>query len=143
MFKIVTEIKTTWPHKVYHEIIFKRLNEYFEGTMWTLPPPCAACSQQIHDSEVTSVIVDGSTSTLPHHLNMLLITDPFIIKYYILQCNSAEFVFGYKALDVLMLYKSGVHPSTGGNVSLDICTLCHSSLRRATMPKFALANSLY
>jgi hypothetical protein len=80
-FKIVTEIKTMWPHKVYREIIFKQLNEYFEGTMWTLPPPCAVCSQQIHDSKVTSVIVNGSTSTLPHHLNMLLITDPFIIKY--------------------------------------------------------------
>jgi len=42
-FKIVTEIKTSWPHKVSHEIIFKRLNEYFEGTMWALPAPCAVC----------------------------------------------------------------------------------------------------
>ena len=74
---------------------------------------------------------------------MLSITDPFIIKKCILQCNSAEFVFGYKALDGLMLYKSAVCPSTDGNVILDICTQCYSSLRRATMPKFALANSLY
>src|SRR6202044_2187818 len=32
MFKIVTEIKTTWPHKVSHEIVFKRLNEYLMTT---------------------------------------------------------------------------------------------------------------
>jgi hypothetical protein len=142
-FKIVTEIKTSWPQKVSREIVFKRLNEYFEGTMWTLPPPCAVCSQQIHDSEVTSIIIDSNASTLPHHLNVLSITDPFIIRNCIIRCNSAEFVFGYQALDGLMLYKSAIRPATEGNVILDICTLCYSSLRRATMPKFALANSLY
>ena len=142
-FKIVTEIKTSWPHKVSCEIVFKRLNEYFEGTMWALPPPCAVCSRQIHDSEVASIVVDGNVSTLPHHLEILSITDPFIVKNCILQCNSPEFEFGYKALDGLMLYKSAVRPSTNGNVSLDICTQCYSSLRRGTMPKFALANCLY
>jgi hypothetical protein len=43
-FKIVTEIKTSWPHKVSCEIIFKRLNKYFKSTMWALPTPCAVCS---------------------------------------------------------------------------------------------------
>ena len=76
--------------------------------MWALPAPCAVCSRQIHDSEVTSVIVDGNASTLPHHLNMLSITDPFIVKNCILQSNSAEFVFGHKALEGLMLYKSAI-----------------------------------
>ena len=95
-FKIVTEIKTSWPHKVSHEIIFKRLNEYFEGTMWALPPLCAVCSWQIHDCKGTSIIADSNTSTLPHHLDILLITDPFM--------------FGYKALNGLMLYKLAVHP---------------------------------
>ena len=52
-------------------------------------------------------------------------------------------MFGYKALDGLMLYKPAVRPSSDGNVILDICTQCYSSLRRASMPKFALANCLY
>ena len=43
-FKIVTEIKTSWPHKVSHEIILKQLIEYFEDTMWALPPLCSVCS---------------------------------------------------------------------------------------------------
>jgi hypothetical protein len=109
-FKIVSEIHTSWPHKVSPKIIFKRLNEYFQGTLWTVPPPCVVCSRQIHETDVTSVIVNSDTFTLPHHLDMLLITDLFIIQHCIIQCNSAQFVFGHKALDGLMLYKSAVHP---------------------------------
>jgi hypothetical protein len=35
-FKIVTDIRTSWPHKVSHEIVFKRLNEYVQGTVWMI-----------------------------------------------------------------------------------------------------------
>jgi ribosomal protein L31 len=142
-FQLVTNIHASCPHKISREIIFKRLNEYLDGTLWNLPPPCSVCSRQIHETEVTSLVVDGNSSTLPHHLDMLLITDPFLIQHCIVQCNSAEFVFGCKSLDGLMLYKPAVHSSSGGNVRLDVCSQCHSCLCRGVMPKFALANDLY
>jgi len=142
-FRLVTDIHASWPHKISREIVFKRLNEYLQGTLWSLPPPCAVCSRQIHETDVISLIVDGNTSSLPHHLDMLIITDPFIIQKCIVQCNSAEFVFGHKTLDGLMLYKPAVHLLPGGNACLDVCAQCHSSLNRNVMPKFALANDLY
>ena len=142
-FKLVSEIHTDWPHKISHEIIFERLNEYLEGTLWTLPPPCAVCSRQIHETSVTSLIMDGNTSTLPHHLDMFIINDPFVIQKCIVQCNSSEFTFGCKSLDSLMLYKPAVHLLLNGDACLDICMQCHSSLLKAVMPKFAMANDLY
>jgi len=143
-FKLVNEIRTSWPHKISHEIIFKRLNEYLEGTLWTLPPPCAVCSRQIHETSVTSLIVDGDTSALPHHLDMLIINDPFVIQTCIVQCNLLEFTFSHKSLDGLMLYKPpAIHLLPNGDAHLDICKQCHSSLLKSVMPKFALANDLY
>ena len=108
-FKLVNEIRTSWPHKISREIIFKRLNEYLEGTLWSLPPPCAVCSRQVHETSVTSLIVDGNTSALPHHLDMFIINDPFVIQTCIVQSNLSEFTFGCKSLDGLMLYKPAVH----------------------------------
>lgn len=120
-FNIADGIKNSWPHKVPSQIILKHLNKYFEGTIWSLPPPCAVCSCQIYDTEVTSIIINDSVSPLPHHLNLLLIADLFIIKNCILQSNSAEFEFDHKNMDGLMLYKPAVHGLTDGNVRLDIC----------------------
>ena len=142
-FRLVTDIHVSWPHKISRQIIFKRLNEYLQGTLWSLPPPCAVCSRQIHETDVTSLMVDGNTFALPHHLGMLIITDPFIIQNCIVQCNSAEFVYGRKSLDGLMLYKPAIHLLPGGNARLDICMQCHSSLNADIMPKFALTNDLY
>ena len=45
--KIVTKIHASWPQKVSCEIIFKQLNKYIKGTIWTIPPPCAVCSYLI------------------------------------------------------------------------------------------------
>jgi len=108
-FKLVSEIHTSWPHKISRKIVFKRLNEYLDGTLWTVPPPCVVCSRQIHETSVTSLIVDGKTSVLPHHLGMLVIDDPFVIQKCIVQCNSSEFTFNCQSLDSLMLYKPVVH----------------------------------
>jgi hypothetical protein len=143
MFKLVTDIHVSWPHRVARKVIFKRLNEYFEGTQWTLPPPCAVFSCQIHDTGVMSVIIDSNSPFLPLHFDLLFITDPFIIQNCIIQCNSAEFVFGCNALDSVMLYKPALHHLHGGNTRLNICMQCHSSLSKGAMPKFALANNLY
>jgi len=74
---------------------------------------------------------------------MLSISDPFIIQKCILQCNSAEFMFGHSAIDGLMLFKPSVHASANGTLCLDICDSCHSSLIGNQMPKYALANGLY
>jgi hypothetical protein len=142
-FKLVTDIHVSWPHRVPREIIFKRLNEYFQGTVWKLPPPCPLCSHQIHDAEVTSIFIDDNRSSLPLHFDMLFITDPFVIQNCIIQCNLMEFVFGSDALDSLMFYKQALHHLPGGNICIDICMQCHSSLSKNTMPKYALANKLY
>ena len=55
----------------------------------------------------------------------------------------AEFVFRHKILNGLMLYKPAVHTAINGNIKLDICSQCLSSLRKASIPKYALANKLY
>ena len=101
-FKLDSDIRMSWPKKVLCEIIFKQLNEYFEGTQWTLPPPCVVCSCQIHDVEVMSIIVDGNSSFIPLHFDMLRITDPFIIQNSIVQGNPADFMFDCKSLHVFM-----------------------------------------
>jgi hypothetical protein len=74
---------------------------------------------------------------------MLSISDPFIIQKCILQCNSAEFMFGHCAIDGLMLFKPSVHASVNGTLCIDICDTCHSSLIDHQMPKYVLANGLY
>ena len=84
-FKLDSNSHVSWPEKVPHETIFKQLNEYLEGTQWTLPPPWAVCSHQIHDMEVMSIIVDGNSLFIPLHFDMLCITDPFIIQNCIVQ----------------------------------------------------------
>ena len=117
--KLVGKIHTSWHHKISCEIIFKCLNEYLEGTLWILPPPCTVYSHQIHDTSMTSLIVDGNTSALPHHLDMFIINDPFVIQKCIVQCNSSEFTFGCKSLDSLVLYKPAVHLLPNGDAHLE------------------------
>ena len=42
---------------VSKEVIFKCLNGYMEGTMWTEPPVCAVCSQ--YDRDAADVRLSG------------------------------------------------------------------------------------
>jgi hypothetical protein len=142
-FELVSEICTSWPHKISHKIIFKHLNKYLEGTLWTIPPPLAICNCQIYETSVMSLIVDGNTFALPHHLDMFIINDPFVIQKCIMQCNLSEFTFSCKSIDSLMLYKPAVHLLPNGDACLNVCTQCHSSLLKDIMPKFVLANDLY
>jgi len=94
-FRLVTDIHASWPHKISREIVFKRLNEYLQGTLWSLPPPCAVCSRQIHETDVISLIVDGNTSSLPHHLDMLnnipQIKVVWNVYFLIIFCKSKRF----------------------------------------------------
>ena len=141
--QFTNNVKAQWPQIVSREVVWHCLHNYHQGTQWSLPPPCAVCSRQIFDLENVPVLVPHQHKTPPLHLDMLVVTDPFIIQYCIVQCLSADFIFGHDALDCLMLYKDSVHVSLSGDAIVDICLHCHSSLTKAEMPKFALANHLY
>jgi hypothetical protein len=93
--------------------------------------------------QTSSIIIEPNSVVAPLHLDILRITDPFIIKNCILQCNSAEFVYGHDALDGLMLYKDAIHFTHGGKITINICDQCYKSLAKDKVPKFALANGLY
>jgi hypothetical protein len=137
------KIVTSWPSKISDDVIFQCLHDYYNGTQWTLPHACAVCSREQRGVEMYIIKVENNVQIPPLNLELLLLDDPFIIQHCIIQCLSSEFIFGHQALDGLMLYKDSVHLDDCGNVSLDVCTECNSSLLKKEMPQYALANNLY
>jgi hypothetical protein len=138
----VDAYEAAWPTQVSQAHIFECLNAYREGTVWKEPPICAICGQT--SSGVKVVFFGGNASVPPpFSLDILQITDKFIIENCIVKCNSAEFVFGSNIFDGLMLDKAGISKSTLTEGSLNCCPECHASMRRNKIPRMALANNLY
>ena len=134
--------EAAWPTQVSQTRILECLNAYREGTIWSDPPICAVCGQGSSDVKVVHYGEDTSMPP-PFSLEILQISDKFIIENCILKCNSAEFVFGCNAFDGLMLDKAGTSECTLTGGSLNCCPECYASLRRNKIPRMALANNLY
>ena len=129
----------SWPSKVSQEIVFECLREYVTGTEWKPMPVCAVCSRSKHDVQVVTVDANGMS---PLELEVLLITDPFIIQKCIVQGLSSQFTFGHPSIDGFMLDKDGVSVSNE-NAAINVCSQCYLSLAKQTVPRFALKNNLY
>jgi uncharacterized protein DUF6570 len=75
-------------------------------------------------------------------LDVLQVTDRFIIQNCIVKCNSAQFVFG-GFLNGFMLDKAGVIDNTPSQARLNMCPDCFASLKRNKILRLALENNLY
>ncbi|KAG1733187.1 uncharacterized protein EDB91DRAFT_1226155 [Suillus paluster] len=77
------------------------------------------------------------------HLDLLRVSDPYIIKNCIVQSLSTCFTYGHDVLKGLQLDKLGLVSRVSGDASLMMCSPCHSALTHNKLPALALANRLY
>ena len=91
----IENYEVLWPQLVPQTHIFECLNAYRENTtmIWTDPPICrgAVCGQGSRNCKVISY---KENITAPFSIEILRISDAFIIRNCIVNSNSAEFVFG-------------------------------------------------
>jgi len=128
-----------WPSPVPREVELDCLNEYMDGSKWCESPICAICSCYARD--VVSVPI--STNLTPYNLELLRVSDEFIIRKCVLQGMSLCFMFGNAKIDGLMLAKDGLIFNTSVAEELQVCPSCMSSLTKHKIPRFALANNLF
>ena len=128
-----------WPQQVSKDIIFHRLNEYYEGTVFKAPPVCAVCSCQHFGHLTPPVTIQLNDNQIPPYLSVLLASPENILSNL-----PDEFQFIHPLLHGLMLDKHGIHIGDDhGSITLDICDECYSPLVKSMVPHFALANRLY
>ena len=124
------------------DLILRRCKEYVEATCLNQPHICACCGKGRFGEVLKYIEILFTCKALPRNLELLRLTDPFIVKHCIIQQMSSEFVFGHTLLDGLMLLKEGVRDGLDGK-SAGFCTDCYNSLGRSELPKFSLKNGLY
>lgn len=116
--------KTHWKamkllgHRKFSRHISWNVWTHCEGTIWTDPPICAVCSQGSWDAKE---VCFGESINVPFSLEILHVSDNFIIQNCIIKCNLGEFMFGNTALDGLMLDKHSVMESTSSQAQLNVC----------------------
>ena len=86
------------------EVVLDCLNEYMDGSKWCEPPICAICSCYARD--VVSVPI--SADLTPYNLELIRVSDEFIIRKCVLQGMTLCFTFGNAKIDGLMLAKDGL-----------------------------------
>jgi len=132
--------KRAWPSVVPKNIILCCLGEYHTASQWSEPPTCAVCSMPSMDC----LVVDLLNDLAGFNLDLLRISDPFIIWHCIVQGMSLSFTFCNDIIDGLMMDKLGVHinTSTGLAEHFNLCHDCRSFLSKHKIPRLALANNL-
>ena len=136
----INTYEAAWPTQVSQACIIECLNAYREGTIWKDPSICAVCGQ---GSSAVKVVHFGTNEPPPFSLEILQVTDNFIIENCILKCNSVDFVFGCNIFDGFMLDRAGISACTSSEGDLNCCAECYAFLRRSKVPRMALANNLY
>ncbi|KAF8591012.1 hypothetical protein K439DRAFT_1126327 [Ramaria rubella] len=76
-------------------------------------------------------------------MELLQLTDSFIIQHCIIQRNSNEFMFKDNTLDGLMLAHGGLEGVRDGCMRVSLCPDCYGPLARGAVPRLALKNRLY
>jgi len=135
--------RDSWPQVVPNEVITSCCMDYLEGTSWERPLCCASCARRKSGMSLIDVEVPDDCEELPLDMELLRLTDLFVIKSCVIQQSSPEFVFGHSLLDGLMLEKEGIADSADSGKVVTLCSDCHGSLSRGKLPKFALKNGLY
>ncbi|KAG1863882.1 hypothetical protein F4604DRAFT_2028772 [Suillus subluteus] len=136
---IRTDRERGWPMPVSKEVVLKCLNGYMEGTMWTEPFVCAVCSQ--YDRDAVNIHLSGDISSM--NLDLLRVSDDFVVKKCVIQNMSTCFAFDNVLIDGLMLEKRGIVFENSKAVELKVCLQCKSSLTQNKTPPLALANGLF
>ncbi|KAG2134231.1 hypothetical protein BD769DRAFT_1714369 [Suillus cothurnatus] len=136
----IAETAARWPRVVPRGVVMDCLRDYVDGSRWQPGVVCAVCSRQV--CSVNELRVDANCD-LPLSLDILRLTDPFIVTKCVVQSLSSEFTYECSVLDGIMLDKTGITVCTSDSSTLNICGQCFRSLSRAKVPRFALANKLY
>jgi hypothetical protein len=122
-------------------VILCCLGKYHTASQWSEPPTCAICSMPTMDC----LVVDLLNDLAGFNLDLLQISDLFIIRCCIVQGMSSSFMFCNNIIDGLMIDKLGVHinASTSSAERFNLCCDCCSFLSKHKIPWLALANNLY
>jgi hypothetical protein len=128
-----------WPLVVQPKIVLERLHAYLDGSMWSDPSVCAVCSQ--FESDGVDVSLSADLSGL--NLELLHLTDEYLIQKCVVQGMSSCFTFGSDIIDGLILDAAGVLHQDSIPVGFHICSHCQSALTHNRIPSLALANGLY
>jgi hypothetical protein len=136
------ERRANWPNVIPDDTILGCCQDYYNATVWTSPPVCVACTRRHASRDHFDVFTEPNPQA-PCNLELLRLTDPFIIRNCIVQRNSNEFLFDNIALDGLMLSREGVHRLPDGRSKVTLCGECHSALTRGKIARFSLKNDLY
>jgi hypothetical protein len=100
--------RSEWPTPVSKEVVLDCLHRYYEGSKWIDPPVCAVCSQRQRESRTVVISANPESPPSDISLEVLRLTDPFIIRKCIVQRISVSFTFNNSFLDGAMLDKAGI-----------------------------------
>ena len=135
------QIISDWLTKISPDRAYQCMTNYFHGTCWSAGSVCAVCSRFQYQNSTSKLTVPDNLADL--NMDLLRISDPFTILHCIVQRQSPEFLFNNSSLDGLMLSRDGLLITDQGQVMINICAVCQSSLRNQRIPRLALANNLY
>jgi hypothetical protein len=138
------DIASCWPSVVPSNVSLDCVCKYREATCWQAGRVCGVCSRRCHDTTVCDIEHDSDIGSLPMHLDILQLSDAFIVHNCVVQHLSSEFVYdGIPWLNGVMLDKAALSVVSNIRASLVVCADCFSSLTHGKIPRLALANRLY
>ena len=94
------EISDLWPTLPSQDVVFHCLHNYVDATKWVLPPPCAICSRHRIDLTVQHIVFKGTRDKFPLSLDILEVTDPYILSCCVPECLPDAFVYDFSELMV-------------------------------------------
>ncbi|KAF8511997.1 hypothetical protein JB92DRAFT_2931120 [Gautieria morchelliformis] len=134
--------RADWPKVVPNDTILSCCRDYYNATMWTTPPMCASCARRRPFVPLIELVTARGLPP-PCNLELLRLTDHWIIQRSIVNDHSNQFSFNDEVINGLMLHRDGLRQLEDGSTIVFLCPDCHSSLTHEKVPRFALKNDLY
>jgi Helitron helicase-like domain at N-terminus len=127
------DILRSWPQVIEDDVVFECLEDYRRGTVWLPPVVCAVCGLERHNTVEIDIPAVGE---LPFDFHSLQVSNPFITR-------SDDFLYGIDGIDGAILDRAGIKKQNPDGIQLNICSECHTGLKKGKVPRLSLANHLY
>ncbi|KAF8516897.1 hypothetical protein JB92DRAFT_3113925 [Gautieria morchelliformis] len=99
--------RADWPKVVPNDTILSCCRDYYNATMWTTPSMCASCARRRPSIPLIELVTVRGLPP-PCNLELLQLTDHWIIQRSIVNNHSNEFSFDDDVINGLMLHWDGL-----------------------------------